>query len=46
MFSLEHVACMGACHLAPLIQVNDYYHTKIKPGDIIEIIDSYIHGEE
>ncbi len=26
MFSLELVACMGACHLAPLIQVNDKYH--------------------
>jgi NADH-quinone oxidoreductase E subunit len=46
MFSLELVACMGACHLAPLIQVNDHYHTRIKTEDINEIIDSYIHGEE
>ena len=46
MFSLELVACMGVCHLAPLIQVNDHYYTKIKTGDIKEIIDSHIHGEE
>ncbi|MFP4367031.1 MAG: NADH-quinone oxidoreductase subunit NuoE [Bacteroidales bacterium] len=46
IFSLEIVACMGACHLSPLIQVNDNYHTKIKSGDIKDIIDSYIHGEE
>lgn len=46
MFSLEIIACMGACHLSPLIQVNDNYHTKIKSGDIKDIIDSYIRGEE
>jgi NADH-quinone oxidoreductase E subunit len=46
MFSLEMVACMGACHLAPLIQVNEFYHTKLTPNDIKEIIDSYIQGEE
>ncbi len=46
MFSLELVACMGACHLSPLIQVNDSYHTKLEPGNIGDIIDSYIQGEE
>jgi NADH:ubiquinone oxidoreductase subunit E len=46
MFSLEHVACMGACHLAPLIRVNENYHTMLKPGEVSEIIDSYIHQEE
>ncbi len=46
MFSMELVACMGACHLAPLIQVNEVHHTSIKPEDLKDIIDSYIHGEE
>ncbi len=46
LFSLEIVACMGACHLAPLIQVNDNYHTKIGHENIKDIIDSYIQGEE
>lgn len=46
MFSLELVACMGACHLAPLIEVNGNYHTGLEPGDIKEIIDSYIEGED
>lgn len=46
MFSLEVTACMGACHLSPLIRVNDNYHTKLEPGSISDIIDTYIHGEE
>lgn len=46
MFSLEHVACMGACHLAPMVRINDQYHTGLKAGEINEIIDSYIYEEE
>jgi NADH-quinone oxidoreductase E subunit len=46
MFSLELIACMGACHLSPMIQVNDKYHTKIDPANIKDIVDSYIYGEE
>jgi len=46
MFSMELVACMGACHLAPLIRVNEQFHTRLEPGNIKEIIDSYIEGEE
>jgi NADH-quinone oxidoreductase E subunit len=46
MFSLELIACMGACHLSPMIQVNDKYHTKLDPSNIKDIVDSYIHGEE
>ncbi len=45
-FSLELTACMGACHLAPLIRVNDNYHIKLEPGNIKDILDSYIEGEE
>lgn len=46
MFSLELVSCMGACHLSPLIRVNESYHTRLEPGSISDIIDSYINGEE
>ncbi|MFO7924794.1 MAG: NADH-quinone oxidoreductase subunit NuoE [Bacteroidales bacterium] len=46
MYSLEIAACMGACHLSPLIQVNDQYHTKIEPESIRDILDSYTEGEE
>jgi NADH-quinone oxidoreductase E subunit len=45
-FSLELTACMGACHLSPIIQVNESFHTKIDPGSIKDIVDSYILGEE
>ncbi len=45
-FSLEYTACMGACHLSPLIRVNDRYHTRVAPGDVKGILNSFIEGEE
>ncbi|MBN2082796.1 NADH-quinone oxidoreductase subunit NuoE [bacterium] len=41
LFSLEVVACIGACGLAPVICVNDRYHAKVTPDEIKTIIDSY-----
>lgn len=45
-FSLDLTACMGACHLSPLIRVNGKYHTGVNPGDVKEIMESYIEGGE
>ncbi len=41
MFSLEVVACIGACGLAPVISVNDTFHAKVSAASIKEIIESY-----
>lgn len=46
MFSLEIVACIGACGLAPVISINGEFHAKLTPEDIPEIIDSYRTREE
>jgi NADH-quinone oxidoreductase subunit E len=40
-FSLEVVACIGACGLAPVISVNGEFHAGVTPDGIQEIIDSY-----
>jgi NADH-quinone oxidoreductase E subunit len=39
MFSLEVVACMGACGLAPAMSVNGEMHAKVTPKRIGRILD-------
>jgi len=41
MFTLETVACLGACALAPVIMVGSTYHGQIKGNDLREILDGY-----
>ena len=45
-FSLEVVACIGACGLAPVICVNGEFHAKLSPDDITNILDTYRSGAE
>ncbi len=45
-FSLEVVACIGACGLAPVICVNGEFHAKVAMDDVSEILNSYRSLEE
>ncbi len=40
-FSLEVVACIGACGLAPVISINGKFYAKVNAQSIKEIIESY-----
>lgn len=40
-FTLESVACIGACGLAPVIMVNDDTHGRLTPDRIPEILAQY-----
>jgi NADH-quinone oxidoreductase E subunit len=40
-FSIEEVACMGACGLAPVISVNGNFHAKVTSESIKEILENY-----
>ena len=40
-FSLEVVACIGACGLAPVICVNGEFHAGVTTKSITRILDSY-----
>ena len=40
-FTMESVACIGACGLAPVIMVNDNTHGRLVPDDVPEIIAQY-----
>jgi NADH-quinone oxidoreductase subunit E len=44
VFSLEVVACIGACGLAPVISVNGEFHARVTPQTVMEILDSYRSG--
>jgi NADH-quinone oxidoreductase E subunit len=41
VFSLEVVACVGACGLAPVIAVGDEFHGGVTPDAIKDILASY-----
>ena len=41
MFSLEVVACIGACGLAPVISINGKFYAKVTSESVKEIIESY-----
>jgi NADH-quinone oxidoreductase subunit E len=42
LFSLEVVACIGACGLAPVIAINGSFHAKVDRNSIHKIIDEII----
>lgn len=37
-FSLETVACMGACGLAPVVNLNGEFHAKVSPQRLSKLI--------
>jgi NADH-quinone oxidoreductase subunit E len=40
-FSLEQVACIGACSLAPAVMVNDNVHGQVSPNEVAKILKEY-----
>ncbi|MGE5355472.1 MAG: NADH-quinone oxidoreductase subunit NuoE [Deltaproteobacteria bacterium] len=46
MFSIEVVACIGACGLAPVVTVNGEFHAKVTAASLKNILDSYKVQEE
>lgn len=45
LFSIEVVACIGACGLAPVISVNGEFHAKVTAKSIQEIVENYRNQE-
>jgi len=41
LFSLEIVSCIGACGLAPLIEINDEYHANLTLDSLKNILNHY-----
>jgi NADH-quinone oxidoreductase E subunit len=41
LFSLEVVACIGACGLAPVIAIGGEFHAKVTPEKVRKILSEY-----
>lgn len=41
LFTLETVACIGACSIAPVININDEYYGRVSIKEISKIISKY-----
>jgi len=39
LFTLETVACLGACGLAPVVTVNDQVYAKMTPERMVELLE-------
>ena len=46
MFSLETVACMGACGLAPVVNINGHFYAKVSPMKLQRILDECREKEQ
>lgn len=44
LFTLESVACMGACSLAPVIKVNKRVYGSMNPDEVTEILKEFKAG--
>lgn len=42
LFSLSCLRCVGACGLAPVVQVGDKTYGRVAPDDVQEIISEYL----
>jgi NADH-quinone oxidoreductase E subunit len=45
-FSLEVVACIGACGLAPVISVNGEFHAGLTPEKVTKIVEMYRKADD
>ncbi len=45
LFTVETVACLGACGLAPVVVIDDKVHGQMTPESAVELIDAVIAAE-
>jgi NADH-quinone oxidoreductase subunit E len=46
LFTLNTVACIGCCSLAPVIMINDNTHGRLTPAGVRKVIRKYKRGEK
>jgi NADH-quinone oxidoreductase subunit F len=42
LFSIEEVACLGCCTLAPVVQIDDKTYGHVKPTQVEEILNDFL----
>lgn len=45
LFTLESVACLGCCSLAPVVMIDDNIYGKLSPGKMGKILKEYTDGK-
>ena len=45
LFTVEKVACLGCCTLAPAVQIDDVTYGHLKPETVAEMLDDFLHGQ-
>ena len=43
LFSIEEVACLGCCTLAPVVQIDGKTYGHVKPMQVNEIVSDFLH---
>jgi NADH-quinone oxidoreductase subunit E len=43
LFSIEHVNCLGACALGPIVAENGSYHQRMTPANLRKLIETLSH---
>jgi len=46
LLTVETVACLGACGLAPVVVINDQVHGQMTPENAVKLIEDLIASEE
>ncbi len=44
MFSIEEVACLGCCTLAPVVQIDGKTYGHVKPTQVNEIVNDFLYS--
>ena len=42
LFSIEKIACLGCCTLAPVVQIDDKIYGHVQPGKVNEIVEDFL----
>lgn len=46
LFSIEKIACLGCCTLAPVVQVDEKIYGHVLPGKVDELISDFLSTQE
>ena len=42
LFSIEKIACLGCCTLAPVVQIDEKIYGHVQPGKIKEVVEDFL----
>ncbi len=45
LFTVEKVACLGCCTIAPVVQINEHTYGQTYPDNISEVVDDFLNKE-